>query len=115
MTSNRTYNGIITDGPTNKLALVMNSSTRTQTLNGTLSYTGSTSITAGTLIRTVGNATATFTPTTLSVSFAVAPNAGNTFRFYAGTTVQTYASVTLVGATGRTATYNSANSTLTIA
>jgi len=115
MAANRSYTGIIADGPTNKLALVMNSSTRTQTLNGTLSYTGSTSITAGTLIRTVGNATATFTPTTLSVSFAVAPNAGDTFRFYAGTTVQTYASVTLVGATGRTATYNSANSTLTIA
>jgi hypothetical protein len=38
-----------------------------------------------------------------------------TFRYFPGTTTQTYASVTLVGALGRTGTYNSANSTLTIA
>jgi hypothetical protein len=38
-----------------------------------------------------------------------------TFRFFQGSTTNTYASVTLVGAPGRTGTYNSANSTLTIA
>jgi hypothetical protein len=38
-----------------------------------------------------------------------------TFRYFPGTTTQTYASVTLVGAPGRTGVYTSANSTLTIA
>jgi len=87
-------------------------------LNGTLTYTGSTTITAGTLraIKTSGASTATATFTTsLSVSFNVAPTAGMTFRFFQGSTTNTYASVTLVGAPGRTGTYNSANSTLTIA
>ena len=87
-------------------------------LNGTLSYTGSTTISAGTLraIKTTGASTATATFTTgLSVSFNVPPTAGMTFRFFAGSTTNTYASVTLVGAPGRTGTYNSSNSTLTIA
>jgi len=87
-------------------------------LNGTLTYTGSTTISAGTLraIKTTGASTATATFTTgLSVSFNVPPTAGMTFRFFKGTTTNTYASVTLVGAPGRTATYNSSNSTLTIA
>lgn len=87
-------------------------------LNGTLSYTGSTTISAGTLraLKTTGASTATATFTTgLSVSFNVPPTAGMTFRFFQGTTTNTYASVTLVGAPGRTGTYNSSNSTLTIA
>ena len=87
-------------------------------LDGTLTYTGSTTITAGTLraIKTTGVSTATATFTTgLSVSFNVPPTAGMTFRFFQGSTTNTYASVTLVGAPGRTGTYNSANSTLTIA
>lgn len=87
-------------------------------LDGTLSYTGSTSITAGTLraIKTNGSSTATATFTTsLTVSFNVPPTAGMTFRFFQGITTNTYASVTLVGAPGRTGTYNSSNSTLTIA
>ena len=87
-------------------------------LNGTLTYTGSTTISAGTLraIKTTGASTATASFTTgLSVSFNVPPTAGMTFRFFQGTTTNTYASVTLVGAPGRTGTYNSSNSTLTIA
>jgi hypothetical protein len=59
--------------------------------------------------------TASFTATTLSVSFSGTPTAGMTFRFFQGTTTNTYASVTLVGAPGRTGTYNSTTSTLTIA
>lgn len=82
------------------------------------SYNGATSISTGTLTvaKTSGSstATATFTPTTLSVSFNVAPTIGTTFRFFPGTTTQSYASVTLTGAPGRTGNYNSANSTLTI-
>jgi fibronectin-binding autotransporter adhesin len=87
-------------------------------LDGTLTYTGSTTITAGTLraIKTTGASTATATFTTgLTVSFNVPPTAGMTFRFFAGSTTNTYASVTLVGAPGRTGVYTSATSTLTIA
>ena len=84
----------------------------------TLTYTGSTNRQAGSIVASKTNgastATATFS-TTLSVSFNVPPTAGMTFRFFAGSTTNTYASVTLVGAPGRTGTYNSANSTLTIA
>lgn len=88
------------------------------------SYNGSTSISAGTITRTVVNAgtspgtvngTATFTNTTLSVSFNVAPSVGMTFKFFPGATTQSYASVTLVNAAGRTGTYDSSTSTLTIA
>ena len=87
-------------------------------LQGTLTYTGGTTITAGTIraYKTTGASTATASFTTgLSVSFNVPPTAGMTFRFFQGTTTNTYASVTLVGAPGRTGTYNSSNSTLTIA
>jgi len=90
-------------------------------LDGTLTYTGSTTITGGFIraIKTTGASTATATfqsgGLSLVVSFNVPPTAGMTFRFFAGTTSQTYATVTLVGAPGRTGTYNSATSTLTIA
>tara|TARA_R110000868_G_scaffold186043_1_gene428227 strand:+ start:472 stop:1323 length:852 start_codon:yes stop_codon:yes gene_type:complete len=87
-------------------------------LQGTLTYTGSTTITAGTIraYKTVGASTATASFTAgLSVSFNVPPTAGMTFRFFQGTTTNSYASVTLVGAPGRTGVYTSATSTLTIA
>jgi autotransporter-associated beta strand protein len=89
------------------------------TLTGINTYAGATSISVGSIIvpkiSGASTGTATFTNTTLSVSFNVAPTAGMTFRYFPGTTTQTYAAVTLVGATGRTGTYNSATSTLTIA
>lgn len=89
------------------------------TLSGVNTYAGATSISAGSIIapKTSGasTGTATFTNTTLSVSFDVAPTAGMTFRYFPGTTTQTYASVTLINAAGRTGVYTSANSTLTIA
>ena len=90
-------------------------------LDGTLTYTGSTNITAGILraLKTNGASTATASfplqGQPLAVSFNVPPTAGMTFRFFQGSTVNTYATVTLTGAPGRTGTYNSANSTLTIA
>ena len=49
LSANRTFAGTITDGATNKTSLVMNSSGRTQTLTGTNTYTGSTTVSAGTL------------------------------------------------------------------
>ena len=88
-------------------------------LNGTLSYTGSTTISAGTLraLKTTGASTATASFTTgLSVSFNVSPPSGTTtFRFFQGSTTNSYPSVTLVGVpVGTTATYTSATSTLSV-
>lgn len=89
-------------------------------LNGILSYTGSTSISAGTLraFKTIGasTATATFASTSLSVSFNAPPPSGATdFRFFQGATTQNYSSVTLIGVpAGTTATYNSSQSTLSV-
>ena len=88
-------------------------------LDGTLTYTGSTTITAGTLraLKTTGASTATASFTTgLSVSFNVSPPSGTTtFRFFQGSTTNSYPSVTLVGVpVGTTATYTSATSTLSV-
>jgi autotransporter-associated beta strand protein len=89
-------------------------------LSGTLTYTGQTIITTGSIqaSKTTGISTATAsfgTIATLSVSFNVPPAAGTqTFRFFQGSTSRTYTAVTLVNAPGRTATYNSTTSTLTV-
>jgi fibronectin-binding autotransporter adhesin len=113
-TSNNTIGGAIVNSssPTS----LTKSGTGTWILSGNNTYTGATSISAGTLrVTKVFGAitpTASFTATTLSVSFDIPPTAGMTFRLFQGITTNTYASV---GApAGITATYNSANSTLTI-
>ena len=49
LTANRTFAGVIKDGPTNTISLVMNSSGRTQTLNGANTFSGSTTVGNGTL------------------------------------------------------------------
>jgi fibronectin-binding autotransporter adhesin len=97
--------------------------TGTLTLSGNNTYTGATSISAGTLQATKTNgsstATATFTTSALSVSFNVSPPSGATtdFRFFQGTTTQSYAPgvISLSGVpAGTTATYTSATSTLSV-
>ena len=88
----------------------------------TLIYTGSTTIQGGFIRASKTNgastATATFQSAGLSlvVAFNVAPPSGiTTFRFFQGTTTQTYATVTLTGLpVGSTAIYTSATSTLTV-
>jgi autotransporter-associated beta strand protein len=50
LTSDRTYNGTITDGATNKISIVMDSAGRTQTLGGINTYTGNTTVSSGTLM-----------------------------------------------------------------
>ena len=87
-------------------------------------YTGTTAISAGTLRvlkKISGTGTdasfsqANFALSTLSVTFNSNPNVGDTYKMFPTSTVNSYGSITLVGTTGRTATYNSSNSTLTIA
>jgi autotransporter-associated beta strand protein len=83
-------------------------------------YTGTTTISAGTLrvLKNFGaiTPTASFTLTTLSVEFSGTPASGiSTFRFFQGLTTNTYASVTLLSVpVGTTGSYDSSTSTLTI-
>jgi autotransporter-associated beta strand protein len=88
--------------------------TGTATLSGTNTYTGVTNIQDGALVVTQSLATATFRNTSLSVSFSSVPTVGSTYRFFPGSTAQSYSSIILIGADTRTASYNSTNSTLTI-
>jgi autotransporter-associated beta strand protein len=85
----------------------------------TLTYTGSTSRTSGSIVasKTTGASTATATlGAGLSVSFNVSPPSGTTtFRFFQGSTTNSYPSVTWTGLpVGSTATYSSSNSTLSV-
>jgi autotransporter-associated beta strand protein len=117
----RSFYGIIKDS----INLVFNSNNNfnTQTLSSYNLYTGYTAISAGTLI--VNNlllsstplklTSATFTKTTLSAAFSLAPTIGETYKLFTGPTINTYPAVTLTGVTGgRSATYNSTTSTITI-
>ena len=120
LNGNRVFYGIIKD-PIN---LVYNQSSGfIQTLSSCNLYTGYTAISSGTLIvnyllissTPIKFTGATFTKTTLSVAFALAPTIGETYTLFNGPTINTYPTVTLTGVTGgRSATYNSATSTITI-
>ena len=80
-------------------------------------YTGSTSIIDGILIATRGTTTAQFTPSTLTVIFLTPPDINaTTYKFFPGSTLQTYVgqNLILINNGNLNATYNSANSTLTI-
>lgn len=94
-------------------------------LTGVNTYTGSTSTLAGSLIvssasfqTNTGNKCnqVTFTNTSVTANFTIAPTIGDTFKFFIGSTVQTGLSVTLTGTgvAGRSGTYDSSTSTLTI-
>lgn len=94
-------------------------------LTGINTYTGSTSTLAGNLIVSsasfqvnTGNKCnqVTFTNTSVTANFTIAPIIGDTFKFFIGATVQTGLSVTLTGTgvAGRSGTYDSTTSTLTI-
>jgi autotransporter-associated beta strand protein len=111
---------------------ITNSGNLNKTGNGTLdltaatlTYIGSTTITSGFIVARKTNGASTATAafqasgsvgTSLVVSFDVSPPSGVTaFRFFQGSTVQTFSPVTLVGLpVGSTATYNSATSTLSV-
>jgi len=114
-----TFSGVISQGNTAAILALTKVGSGALTLTGANTYLGATSILAGSIVTPVTvstvTATATFTNTTLAVSFSAAPTAGQTFKFFPGATTQTYTSVTLTNSGGRTASYNSATSTLTIA
>jgi autotransporter-associated beta strand protein len=86
-----------------------------------LRYTGFTAISAGTILNyiTYSNPSnkinySRFTATSLTVDFAIPPIAGDSFILLGGRTVNSYPSVTLQNASGRTGSYNSTTSTLSI-
>jgi hypothetical protein len=116
--TNYLYNGIISGS----ISLIKSGSAlQTLSLLGNNNYSGSTTISGGTLrvtntVSAPAGSTFTradFTNTTLAVTFSAVPPTGN-YRLLPGSTTQTYASVSLVGASGRTGSYNSSTSTLTI-
>lgn len=87
------------------------------TLSGSTLYTGTTSITAGTLRRSFASGSLTyaeFTNTTLTASFNTTPTNGATYQIFTGATTQSYASVTVSGVSGVVCSYNSSTSTLTV-
>lgn len=90
----------------------------TLTLSGGLSYTGTTSVQAGTLTVNLGGDVSSFamTQSTLTIQFSAAPESGDTFTLLGGATANSYASggLVLIGAGGATGTYDSSTSTLTI-
>ena len=114
-TNNQTLSGIISG-----TGSLTKNGTGTLTLTGANTYTGETSVTAGQIIvsKTTGASTAmaTFQSAILSVSFNVSPPSGTTnFQFFQGSTINSYASVTLIGVpVGTTATFTSATSTLAV-
>jgi autotransporter-associated beta strand protein len=84
-------------------------------------YTGFTAISAGTLTNYALSSNpsnkvnfAAFTNNTLTVDFLTPPNIGDSFILLPARTVNLYPAVTLQNASGRTGSYNSTNSTLTI-
>lgn len=82
-------------------------------------YGGTTTINAGSVIAratTAGvTATATFTPTSITVDFGgVAPKTGTVFKFFPGATSPSNLSLSLLNAGGAVGTYNFANSSLSV-
>ena len=84
-------------------------------------YTGFTAISAGTLINYALSSNpsnnvnfARFTNTTLTVDFLTPPIVGDSFILLPARTINSYPAVTLQNASGRTASYNSTKSTLSV-
>ena len=84
-------------------------------------YTGFTAISAGTLRNYALSSNpsnkvsdAQFLPTSLVVNFTTPLSIGDSFILLPGRTINLYPAVTLQNASGRTGTYNSTNSTLSI-
>ena len=119
-TGDNTVKGIIRNATTNGIISVVKTGDGKWILSGANTYTGSTSITSGDLVVVkatsdlASEATATFTPTQLSVAFSPPLTAATAVQFFKGPTTQSYSQVSLVDAEGFSGTYNSTNSTLTL-
>ena len=120
--SNTTYTGSIS-GNIN----LIKTGTSTLTLSGSTAlgvgprYTGFTAISAGTLTNYALSSNpsnkvnfASFTNTALTVDFLTPPTIGNSFVLLPGITINSYPAITLTNAGGRTGSYNSSTSTLSI-
>lgn len=117
LSGTRTFNGTITDGSTNKTSLVMNSTGRTQTLNGNNTFSGTTTVTAGTLalgtnlalqnsaLDTTGAGTVTFSGTTPTIG-GLSGSVNLATKFTTGYSSVT--ALTLNPQTGVTANYSGA-------
>jgi hypothetical protein len=123
--TNSIYNGSISGNinliKTNQFSTLTLSGVRALNIGPT--YTGSTTITGGILVNRLPFSdpyaritSAEFSAgTSLIVVFNSAPALGESFQLFAGPTVNNYSVITLQGsAAGRTATYDSASSTLTL-
>jgi autotransporter-associated beta strand protein len=122
---NSIYNGSISGNinliKTNQFSTLTLSGVRALNIGPT--YTGSTTITGGILVNRLPFSdpyeritSAEFSAgTSLIVVFNSVPALGESFQLFAGPTVNNYSVITLQGsAAGRTATYDSASSTLTL-
>lgn len=121
-TANTTYVGSISGNinliKTGSGTLTLSGSTA---LNVGPRYTGFTAISAGTLtVHALSSNPSnkvnfvSFTNTSLTVNFGIVPVASEIYILLPSRTINSYPTVTLQNGGGRTGTYNSANSTLTI-
>ena len=126
LTANNTFNTTYIGSISGNINLIKTGS-NALTLSGSTSlgvgprYTGFTAISAGNLITYALSSNssnkvnfAQFTPTTLTVNFTTPPTVGDAFILLPGVTINSYPSVSLVNAAGRTAAYNSTTSTLSV-
>jgi autotransporter-associated beta strand protein len=123
--TNSIYNGSISGNinliKTNQFSTLTLSGVRALNIGPT--YTGSTTITGGILVNRLPFSdpyeritSGVFSAgTSLIVGFSSSPASGESFQLFGGPTVNNYSVITLQGsAAGRTATYDSASSTLTL-
>jgi autotransporter-associated beta strand protein len=126
LTANNTVNSTYIGSISGNINLIK-TGTSTLTLSGSTAldvgprYTGFTAISAGALTNYALSSNpgdkvnfASFTSVFLSVAFTTPPSIGDTFILLPGPTINTYPTVSLTNGGGRTGTYNSSNSTLTI-
>jgi autotransporter-associated beta strand protein len=126
LNTNSTFAGVIQQGNINTSGSIIKTGNGTFTLSNLNTYNGKTTITGGALyIVNTGSfpinpsnklSSALLTSTdSITFTFGTAPIIGESYRILSGITTNTYTNITFVNGGGRTGSYNSLNSTLTIA